>query len=493
MELTQNPPSMALDELVETPVSSAGPSAFHVATPTDGRFPRWLRVVDSIHRGVRAPYAVMLDLAVLAAAGLTVGARLSVLGAMVPALLFILYVCNIYSDRSPIDAQGVMWFATSITAPIAITTLSATAVLHALGNPVGDALWIGVASLLGLVAVRAGSWVVLAWARRKGLGLRRTLIVGNSKIASKLARTLNEFPEAGLLPVSMLPTANGHGFARFAPAFPTAPQLARTIDEAQAGHVVLVPNDGDDPILECVRGSDLAVEFSMLPPISELFLHPRMMTQVGGIPLIPLGKIARRRTTLPGKRIFDLALTSLLFIALAPLLALTAISIAIFAGRPILYRQRRVGRHGKVFAMLKFRSMVVDADRLVIDLRDQNVNNGLLFKVQNDPRITTIGRIIRRLSIDELPQLWNVIKGEMSLVGPRPLPVEPEDFDPLAHRRHDVRPGITGLWQVRGGNALSYEDMIELDLSYIASWSLTNDVRLLLKTLPAILVRRAPI
>jgi len=115
-----------------------------------------------------------------------------------------------------------------------------------------------------------------------------------------------------------------------------------------------------------------------------------------------------------------------------------------------------------------------------------------LFKVQDDPRITRVGRLIRRLSVDELPQLWNVIRGEMSLVGPRPLAVEPDDFDAIAHRRHTVRPGITGLWQVRGGNTLTYEDMIELDLGYIATWSLANDVRLLFKTVPAVAARRAP-
>jgi exopolysaccharide biosynthesis polyprenyl glycosylphosphotransferase len=484
---------MALDELVETsPATVASRAVLTRAREGFGRFPRWLEIVDGIHRGTRAPYTAVLDLIVVAGGGLLAGARPSVLAALAPGLLFVLYVCNTYSDRSPIDAQGVVWFATSVTAPVAIATLAATAVLYALDRSVGDALLFGVASILGLFAVRVVTWLILAFARRRGIGLRRTLIVGNSKVASKLARTLTEFPEAGLLPVSMLPLANGHGFAQFAPVFPTAAQLERSIDEAQASHVVIVPNDGDDPILECVKGSDLSVEFSLLPPISELFLHPTMITQVGGLPLIPLGKIARRRMALPGKRIFDLAVTTALLITLLPLLAITALAILIFAGRPVFYRQRRVGRDGKVFDMLKFRSMVVDADRLVIDLRDQNVNNGLLFKVQNDPRITTVGRIIRRFSVDELPQLWNVIRGEMSLVGPRPLPVEPEDFDSLAHRRHDVRPGITGLWQVRGGNALSYEDMIELDLAYIASWSLTNDVRLLIKTMPAILVRRAP-
>ena len=143
--------------------------------------------------------------------------------------------------------------------------------------------------------------------------------------------------------------------------------------------------------------------------------------------------------------------------------------------------------------MLKFRSMVVGAERLIIDLRDHNVSDGLLFKVYDDPRITKVGRIIRRLSIDELPQLLNVINGEMSLVGPRPLAVEPEDFGLVDNQRHSVRPGITGYWQVSGSNELTYEEMIKLDFAYIENWSLWLDVRLLLQTVPALVHRRGPL
>jgi lipopolysaccharide/colanic/teichoic acid biosynthesis glycosyltransferase len=136
--------------------------------------------------------------------------------------------------------------------------------------------------------------------------------------------------------------------------------------------------------------------------------------------------------------------------------------------------------------------MVNGAESLVIDLRERNVNDGLLFKVQEDPRVTRVGRSIRRSSIDELPQLWNVIRGEMSLVGPRPLPVAPDDFNAIDNKRHSVRPGITGYWQVSGDNALSYEEMVKLDLAYVENCSLWLDVRLLFRTIPALLHRRGP-
>ena len=132
------------------------------------------------------------------------------------------------------------------------------------------------------------------------------------------------------------------------------------------------------------------------------------------------------------------------------------------------------------------------SDRLTVDLRDRNVTDGLLFKVRDDPRVTRVGRLIRRTSIDELPQLWNVIRGEMSLVGPRPLPVSPTEFGPIDNERHRMPPGITGYWQLAGGPGLTYQEMVKLDLAYIQNWSLWLDVRLLLRTIPALVYRHGP-
>jgi lipopolysaccharide/colanic/teichoic acid biosynthesis glycosyltransferase len=158
----------------------------------------------------------------------------------------------------------------------------------------------------------------------------------------------------------------------------------------------------------------------------------------------------------------------------------------------VLFRQRRVGKGGELFDMLKFRSMIVGADRLQAQLRHNNFSDGLLFRMEDDPRITRVGRIIRRLSIDELPQLWNVVRGEMSLVGPRPLPVDPDAFSRGDSERHTVLPGITGYWQISGGNGLAYQEMITLDLAYIRNWSLWLDIRLLLRTVPALVQRHDP-
>lgn len=190
------------------------------------------------------------------------------------------------------------------------------------------------------------------------------------------------------------------------------------------------------------------------------------------------------------KRVTDVLGAVLLLVLLMPLLVFAATAIVVADRGPVFYRQERVGRYGRVFRMWKFRSMVVGADKMRFDHLDANMNDGLLFKLQDDPRVTPVGRVLRRLSIDELPQLFNVLTGEMSLVGPRPLPVDPTEFDAVADRRHAVRPGITGPWQVSGANGLSYADMVELDLDYVSRWSFRRDVALLARTLPAVATRR---
>jgi lipopolysaccharide/colanic/teichoic acid biosynthesis glycosyltransferase len=193
------------------------------------------------------------------------------------------------------------------------------------------------------------------------------------------------------------------------------------------------------------------------------------------------------------KRTIDVGLAIVLLLLLLPLFLVVAVAIKIDDRGPVFYRQHRVGFLNAPFRMVKFRSMVVDADRLRASLADRNLNDGLLFKVAGDPRVTRFGRFIRRLSLDELPQLWNVVRGDMSLVGPRPLPVPPEAFSASERRRHEVLPGITGLWQVSGANELNYHQMIELDLAYVEQRSLAGDLRIILRTVPALMGRTMPV
>jgi exopolysaccharide biosynthesis polyprenyl glycosylphosphotransferase len=188
------------------------------------------------------------------------------------------------------------------------------------------------------------------------------------------------------------------------------------------------------------------------------------------------------------KRLFDIVSSSAALLALSPLLVTVAILIKLTSRGPIFFKQKRVGLHGKTFNMLKFRSMVVNAEELKARLEALNEQTGPVFKIKNDPRITWIGRFIRKYSIDELPQLLNVLRGEMSVVGPRPpLPKEVEKYAAWQRRRLSVRPGLTCIWQVSGRNQISFEEWMYLDMQYIDNWSLMTDLRLILKTVPVVI------
>lgn len=191
------------------------------------------------------------------------------------------------------------------------------------------------------------------------------------------------------------------------------------------------------------------------------------------------------------KRVFDAVMAMLMLVATAPLLALIAVAIKLDSPGPIFYRQIRIGWKGQPFYMYKFRSMRQDAEALLEELLGQNEASGLMFKICNDPRITRVGRVIRRFSLDELPQLLNVVEGTMSMVGPRPpLPNEVEKYQERSLRRLEAVPGMTGMWQVCRGPEISFAEMVAMDLQYIENWSLALDMIILLKTAPAVLTAR---
>jgi len=199
----------------------------------------------------------------------------------------------------------------------------------------------------------------------------------------------------------------------------------------------------------------------------------------------------RRRAYRGAKRALDIVVSAVLLVAFSWLMALIAVLVKLTSRGPVFFHQRRAGLGGKPFLMLKFRSMRVDAELARRELERRNEMDGPVFKMRNDPRITRLGRFLRRSSLDELPQLFNVLLGQMSLVGPRPLPLdEARHLPPEFQRRHHVPPGLTGLWQVSGRNDLPYHEMMRLDLEYVDRCSLWLDLRVLAATLPAVLSGR---
>jgi lipopolysaccharide/colanic/teichoic acid biosynthesis glycosyltransferase len=191
------------------------------------------------------------------------------------------------------------------------------------------------------------------------------------------------------------------------------------------------------------------------------------------------------------KRTFDLIGAGLLLVVLSPVLGVAALSIKLTSRGPLLYRSMRPGIGGKSFACMKFRTMVTGAERLQTELEARNELSGAIFKIREDPRVTRVGRLLRRWSLDELPQLFNVLRGEMSLVGPRPLPQRDYDrLEPWHRKRYLVLPGMTGLWQVSGRSELDFDELVRLDFLYLERWSVFLDLTILLKTIPAVIRAR---
>jgi exopolysaccharide biosynthesis polyprenyl glycosylphosphotransferase len=208
-------------------------------------------------------------------------------------------------------------------------------------------------------------------------------------------------------------------------------------------------------------------------------------------PRLDCGLLAASSRQLLAKRVLDIVLALLAVILLSPILLVAACAIKLSSAGPVSYLQDRVGRDGKPFRMFKFRSMCVDAERQRSAYLDLNECTGPIFKIRHDPRVTPVGRVLRRWSIDELPQLLNVIHGEMSLVGPRPpLPEECEHYGPRERQRLLVKPGITCIWQVSGRSEVEFAEQVRMDLDYIANWDLLMDITLLVRTVPAVLARR---
>ncbi|MFJ7748566.1 sugar transferase [Arthrobacter sp. NPDC097144] len=363
--------------------------------------------------------------------------------------------------------------------------------------------YIGVAlpaGVIGLIAARALVRRLLRIERRRGLSTATVMVIGGVTSVEHLVRSLKSQPMAGYLPIATyLPHA--------APGTTIDPKLGlpNLGYEASTGELIrTIRNAAPDAVAfssgvplppRTIRElgwalTDLDIRMIMAPALTDV-AGPRIHTQpLAGLPLIHVSTPNLSGWKRLAKRTFDLVGASLLICLSSPFLLMTAILIRLDSSGPVLFRQKRVGTSGKHFEMLKFRSMVIDAEEQLVELQRLSEGNGVMFKMKSDPRVTRVGKFIRRYSIDELPQLFNVLGGTMSLIGPRPpLPSEVETYETYMLRRLLVRPGLTGLWQVSGRSLLSWEDTIRLDLYYVENWSLAGDIAILLKTFRAVVSR----
>jgi exopolysaccharide biosynthesis polyprenyl glycosylphosphotransferase len=326
----------------------------------------------------------------------------------------------------------------------------------------------------------------------------RCMIIGRSgtrmRLAGKLTAARPGTEVVGYLPLEDERRAhaswNGADRRRRALDLDDLPELVRQLD---VHRVIMIPGEaGGDTLVDAVaRAKASGVKVSILPRMFEVVGSSVEFDDIDGVTVLGVRRFGLGRSSERVKRMMDLIGAGLGLLLMAPLLAAVAITIKLDSRGPVFYRQWRIGRDGRPFRMFKFRSMVQDADDLKAQLAEMNVAGGGLFKVIDDPRITRVGRLIRKFSIDELPQLLNVLHGEMSLVGPRPLvPDEDDRVDGRFRRRLRLVPGMTGPWQILGPTRVPLTEMVGIDYLYGANWSLWLDVKILLRTLGHVLRRQ---
>jgi exopolysaccharide biosynthesis polyprenyl glycosylphosphotransferase len=352
-------------------------------------------------------------------------------------------------------------------------------------------LWQVALTLLSRLAVHR----LLAWARRAGRNARRLLIVGAGPEGRRILADLQGRPELGLRVVGFVDDRSAERLR----AVPGAPLLGRMADlprilREQVVDEVLVslPFSTFDRVQKVLaacnqEGKNVYLAVDGLAAARGAVARSRL-AEVNGVPFLGLIYAPDHVPALAAKRVTDLLVSGVVLLALSPLLLLIALLVRLDSPGPAIFRQRRVGLHGRVFTLYKFRTMVIDAEERLVQFRQRNEIRGPAFKLRDDPRVTRVGRWLRRLSLDELPQLWNVLRGDMSLVGPRPpLPREVAEYDGWHRRRLSVRPGLTGPWQVAGRNDLpEFDRWVELELEYIDHWSFWLDLKILLRTIPEV-------
>jgi exopolysaccharide biosynthesis polyprenyl glycosylphosphotransferase len=318
-------------------------------------------------------------------------------------------------------------------------------------------------------------------------------VMGSGELASEIISNMRAHPEWGMTLAGFVLEDGARAPDSSAPILGRIDDLGRILEEHVVDDVVFaVPRERLHSIEDAVKvceeqGVGVLIALDVLR-----FGNARMSVgDLNGLPMLALTRTPSDDLALAAKRAFDVAVSFLVLLLLSPVFLAVAIAIKIDSPGPVFFKQTRVGLQGRIFGIWKFRSMYLDAEARLESLRAQNEMSGPVFKMRNDPRITRVGRFIRRTSLDEFPQFWNVLRGEMSVVGPRPpIPAEVRQYKRWQRRRLSVKPGITCVWQISGRNNIDFDRWMELDLEYIDQWSLWADIRICLKTIPAVLGSR---
>jgi exopolysaccharide biosynthesis polyprenyl glycosylphosphotransferase len=359
--------------------------------------------------------------------------------------------------------------------------------------------WLGRAQVFGLAL---GSFVFVTLARTiaRHIALmasppERCLLIGNLRDATRAAGKLTTSPSVKAQIVGRVPLSGSAMDMRPAITLPTlgdAASLGSIVAQYDVERAIIAPEGDDQETLHVIRLlKALGVKVSVLPRLLEVVGSSTTFDEVDGITLLGVRRYGLSKSSAILKRLMDVIAAVIGLALIAPVLLVIAIAIKLDSRGPVFFKQRRIGRWGTQFEMIKFRSMVKDAEQTKDDLRASNEAEGGLFKIRADPRITRVGRILRQTSLDELPQLFNVLRSDMSLVGPRPLvPDEDALIEGWQRWRLAVKPGMTGLWQIYGSSRIPMNEMLKIDYLYGANWSLWLDLKILLRTLPYVMRRR---
>ena len=354
--------------------------------------------------------------------------------------------------------------------------------------------WLLLFSGLSFVLLLAEKIALRALARdlrQHGLNQRAVLIAGTPEAVRQLARSIEDHSYWGLRIVGLIHTDGSRSARGDQPVWGGVDDILRVVSEHVVDDVFFAVTPNELPALQTIfdalqeQGIQTRIALDLLPPA-----HSQVqLDSLAGRPIVTLSPAPSSLPLLLFKRLYDVCIGLLLLAISLPAILMLALLIKITSSGSVLYRQTRCGLNGRRFTMYKLRTMVADADARRAELKHLNTMSGPAFKMDRDPRITPLGHYLRRFSLDELPQFWNVVRGDMSLVGPRPLE-EKEPYTRRQRRRLSMKPGITCLWQVSGRSDLDFDRWMELDLEYIDKWSPTLDFKIMLKTIPAVLSRR---
>ncbi len=412
---------------------------------------------------------------------------LAVLG-LVAVTLTVLELARSSAYRRSLGASGLSQYLAvlrAVTVAVAVIIVASAAVQEQnVSRLVYAYIWIGMVALLW--AGRMAQTALCMRAYRLGRGVRRIAVVGATPVGKMVMQNMATRRDHGYDLLGYIAEHSGapRRFGRFA-CLGTIAELDQVVaDQRVDEFIIALPAASHAHIAPLVaRCEQAGVAVKFVPDLLDLRLSRVRMDAVAGIPLIDVRADTPGRLHTVLKRGLDVSVAALALLVALPVMAITALAIRLDSPGPILFRQERLGKHGRPFTIFKFRSMRLDAERQLALLRAQNEASGPIFKMRHDPRVTRVGRLIRKLSIDELPQLLNVLRGDMSLVGPRPpLQHEVEQYEEWHRRRLEATPGITCLWGVSGRSKLDFDEMVMLDLYYLDNWSLGLDLRILLRT-----------